>query len=146
MIPAWRLKVDEGAGLSLIESGWTTDALALPDREGDSSYSDRFAVSVEYDVVAGELVAGHYWFDRTMTTGRADILVTELNLRYGEPVTTTERRITWIKNGDTEVYINLPGENGGGCLHYYSLDHKDKTAEARQYNRLPIRVVVPDGA
>lgn len=143
--PGVVFRVNEGVGLSLIESGWTTDAFALPD-------GDRYAVSVEYDVVSDALVAGHYWFDGTMTTTRADTLVVELKRRYGDPETTTERRITWMINTDeedpsrgTEIYINLPGDNGGGCLHYYSLAHKARTAEARQYNRLPIRVVVPDG-
>ncbi len=143
--PGVVFRVNEGVGLSLIESGWTTDAFALPD-------GDRYAVSVEYDVVSDALVAGHYWFDRTMTTARADTLIAYLKQRYGDPVTTTERRITWMVDLDeedptigTEIYINLPGDSGGGCLHYYSLAHKARTAEARQYNRLPIRVVVPDG-
>ncbi len=129
-------RVEEGVGPSLIESGWTTDVFYLSD-------GDRFTVSVEYDMVADELVAGHYWFDRSMTMARAELLIEELNNRYGEPVTTTDRRITWIKNGDTEVYINLPTENGGGCLHYYSEEHRAKTEEAKSYNRLPIRPIVP---
>ena len=110
-------------------------------------------MSVEYDVVSDVLVAGHYWFDRTMTNARANTLIEELKRRYGDPETTTEHRITWMIGDDeedlsegTEIYINLPGDNGGGCLHYYSLAHKEMTAEARRYNRLPIRVVVPDGA
>lgn len=144
--PGVVFEVNEGVGLSLIESGWTTDTFELPD-------GDKYVVSVEYDVVADVLVAGHYWFDSTMTTARADTLVVELNRRYGDPESTTEEKITWMINTDeedassgTEIYINLPGENGGGCLHYYSLALKARTAEARRYNRLPVRVVVPDGA
>ena len=131
-------RVKDGVGLSLIESGRTTEVFVL-------SNGEKFTVDfVEFDVVAGELVAGHYWFDRTMTTARAELLIEELKIRYGEPVTTTSSRITWIKNGDTEVYINLPSEHGGGCLHYYSEEHRAKTAEAKSYNKLPIRAVVPE--
>ncbi len=59
-------------------------------------------MSVEYDVVSGVLVAGHYWFDKTMTIAWADTLLEELKRRYGDTETTTEHRITWMIGDDEE--------------------------------------------
>ncbi len=128
--------VSEGSGLSALESAWTTDVFVFSNGEKDT-------VDVEYEFAGDELFAGHYWFDETMTPARSQMLIDELNVRYGDPVSVTEGRVTWMKNGDTEVYITL-SDTGGGCLHYYSPDAEEKVERAKSYNKLPIRVVVPD--
>lgn len=129
------IKVSEGSGLSALESAWTTDVFFFSDEEKDT-------VDVEYEFAGDELYAGHYWFDETMTPARSQMLIDELTIRYGDPVETTDTRVTWKKKGDTEVYITLP-EDEGGCLHYYSPDSDEKVERAKSYNRLPVRPVVP---
>lgn len=131
------VRLKEGVGLSALESAWTTDVFVF-------SNGDKDTVDVEYEFAGDELYAGHYWFDETMTSARAQLLVDELNIRYGDPVSTTESKVTWMKNGDTEVYINLPSVDSGGCLHYYSPETEEKVEAAESYNNLPIRPVVPE--
>lgn len=90
------------------------------------------------------MYAGHYWFDETMNPERTQMLIDELDVRYGDRVSETAGRITWMKNGDTEVYLTLSNDRSGGCLHYYSPGWEEKVDKARSYNDLPIRVVVPE--
>ena len=134
-----RFEVSEGSGLSALENGYTTDVFVFSNGEKDT-------IDVEYDFAGDELYAGHYWFDETMNLDRTQELIDELTLRYDDPVSETDGRITWMKNGDTEVYITITSDGTGGCLHYYSPDSDEKVEKARAYNDLPIRVVVPDGS
>lgn len=134
-----RFEVSEGSGLSALENGYTTDVFVFSNGERDT-------IDVEYDFAGDELYAGHYWFDETMNLERTQMLIDELTVRYGDPVSETEDRITWMKNGDTEVYITLSNDGTGGCLHYYSPDSDEKVEKAKAYNNLPIRVVVPEGS
>ncbi|MXY98359.1 MAG: hypothetical protein F4Z29_11585 [Gemmatimonadetes bacterium] len=132
-----RFELAEGSGLSALENGYTTDVFTFANGEKDT-------IDVEYDFAGDELYAGHYWFDETMNTVRTQMLIDELDVRYGDPVSETTGRITWMKNGDTEVYITLSDDGSGGCLHYYSPDADEKVEKAKSYNDLPIRVVVPE--
>lgn len=134
-----RFEVAEGSGLSAIEHGFTSDVFEFANGEQDT-------IVVEYDFAGDELYAGHYWFDETMNPERTQMLIDELDVRYGDPVIETTGRITWMKNGDTEVYLTLSNDRSGGCLHYYSPGWEEKVEKARSYNDLPIRVVVPEGS
>ena len=126
-----------GYGQSTRISMITTFILKISDTVSDTS-------SVEYEFIDGALHAGHYWFSDHMTTETANMLLDELNTRYGDPVSQTDERIDWIKNSDTPVYLNMPSTTANGCLHYRSAEYDILSERADNYNNLPIRPVVPD--
>ena len=134
---ALRIELHDGSGLSALESAWTSDDFIF-------ATGDTIAVVVEYEFAGDEMFAGHYWFDETMTPPLTESLIEVLTDQYGATVEETDDRITWMKNGDTEVYITITDDGSGGCLHYYSPDADEKVEKAKNYNDLPVRPVVPD--
>ena len=126
-----------GYGRSTRISMFTTFILKISDTVSDTS-------SVEYEFIDDVLHAGHYWFSDHMTTETANMLLDELNTRYGDPVSQTDERIDWVKNSDTPVYLSMPSDSTNGCLHYQSAEYDILSERADNYNNLPIRPVVPD--
>lgn len=103
----------------------------------------RDTVEVVYEFQGGLLVSGRYDFAMTVPATRMDTIRTELNERYG-PGTQTDNSWSWDKGTHTWVFL-FPATTWRGIrIAYVDVNRKLDTEAEDDYNRLPLRVAVPE--
>ena len=137
--PNWKYLNHIDGGKSTKESeGYATAALEFSETVIDT-------VDVVYVFQGGLLVAGWYDFAMTTPAGKWDVIKRELTDRYGTAVSLEGGDLGWTKHDRTFVYL-FPATTWRGIriayVDAYAPALSDRKAED-EYNRLPLRVVVP---
>ena len=127
-------------GKSTKESfGYATAVLEFSETVQDS-------VNVVYGFRAGILWFGAYDFAQSVPTSKMDTIKPELTERYGTGTTVEglEGVTGWTIGSRTFVFLYPANEERGIRIGYVSANAQLDTDTEDEYNRLPLRVVVPE--
>ena len=136
--PNFHLHHFDGGKSTKVSSG---TASALFRFSGEVNY----LVHIEYRFTGGLLYAGVYTFDQD--DGPEFETVKELlNDRYGLGSSLDDYPgvLAWTKNSSTFVYLEPANSEHGLAITYLQRGTSYNTDEENEYNRLPLRVVVPE--
>lgn len=138
--PNWLFLNHIDGGKSTKESeGYATATLAFSDTVVDT-------VEVAYIFRGGLLVAGWYDFAMTVASEKWDSIEDELTERYGSGVTVEglDGVLGWTKSDQTFVFLYPATTWRGIRIGYIDRNASLDTESEDEYNRLPLRVVVPE--
>lgn len=117
--------------------GYATAVLQFSDAVHDT-------VTVVYAFRGEALWLGAYDFDRSVPDSKRAFVATYLSDRYGLATIDDDGTRRWTKNDRTVVFLFAANEVRGIRIAYLDRNAQLDTEAEDEYNRLPLRVIVPE--
>ncbi|MXY98046.1 MAG: hypothetical protein F4Z29_09935 [Gemmatimonadetes bacterium] len=127
----------DGGKATKESEGYATATLEFSDTVIDT-------VTVIYAFRGGALWLGAYDFDQSVPDSKRAFVATYLSDRYGTATTDDDGTRQWTKNDRTVVFLFAANDWRGIRIAYIDVNAQLDTDAEDDYNRLPLRVVVPE--